>query len=63
MQACKFFFKVVYKIFLFVLPTESLEEKNKDEIDNEDPVSDVPEYSVSIVEASRQPGSNRYIIY
>ncbi len=56
------FFKVVYKIFIFVLVTESPEEKNKDETDNKDPVSDVPENSVSGIEASRQPGSNRYTL-
>ena len=61
MQACQFF-KLVYKIFLFVLPTESKDEKNKDETDNKDPVSDVPENSVSVIEASRQPCNNRYII-
>ncbi len=56
------FFELVYKIFIFVLPTESQEDKNKDETDNKDPVSDVPENSVSGIEASRQPCSNRYMI-
>ena len=62
MNAFKYLFQIrLQKSTFFVLPPESQEEKNNDEIDNKDPISDVPEYSFSVIEGSGQTSDNRYI--
>jgi hypothetical protein len=58
MKACKYLFQIRLQNF-FVLPPESQEEKNNDEIDNKDPISDVPEYSFLVIEGSGQTSDNR----
>jgi hypothetical protein len=61
MQACKYVFQISLQNYCFVLSPESQGEKTKDEIDNKDPITDVPEYSFSVIEDSGQTSDNRYI--